>query len=678
MRYQLADPIRMLEGVGPRYAEALQGMGIATVGDLLFWRPRSYLDGSRVTQVASTLPGSTVALSLTVLSVKQDRVRGGRLPLLRAVAEDETGEIVLQWFNQPYLATKLAVGSTWVVMGKVGAYKGQKVMVSPRLEVTGRIIPRYPQTKMVNSGFLSKLIAQVITATVIPEILPKQVRESQGLLELSQALRKLHQPETMDEVTEAQATLAVVEAWQFFRSLDPAREAEALPGRVIPADSAFLAATLAQLPFTLTSGQKRVVWDAAQQMEKGHVMTRLLNGDVGSGKTVIAALLACLVAKAGFQSLLVAPTEILAEQHYLSIGRLFQAAGLRVARWTGSKKEVSALDEADLVIGTHALLHGGYREGKVGLVVIDEQHRFGVRQRSLLRDAHAVPPHVLSMTATPIPRSLALTLFAGLEVSFLREKPAGRQPITTKLVGSAAARGVMEDHILRETAAGRQVFLVCPAIVEQPEEEDGGSAPLSLFAMGIGGAKKAVEQEVVRLQKRFPNLAIGMVHGKLPAKKKEAVMQQMASGELAILVATSVVEVGVDIPNASILVVENAEQFGLAQLHQLRGRVGRGEVASTCYLVSERSGVVARERLEVLVTSDDGFEIAEADLAQRGPGDLAGIAQAGLPAFRFASLTNLEQLVAVRDMLRKYQEENPDYLLEDEIPTYSGIDVKLE
>jgi ATP-dependent DNA helicase RecG len=650
-------------------------MGITTIGDVLFWKPRSYLDGSQVAEVSTVKPGETVAMKLTVQSLKQERVRGGRLPLLTVIAGDETGDITLQWFNQTYLAAKLAVGSEWVVMGKVGFFKGKKVLASPRLEDSGRIIPRYPQTKLVTSTFLSKLAVQALRETEVGEILPEEVRVQRQLLSLKEALQFLHTPTHMDEVGLAQATLSVCEAWQFFRSLTQPEEASQVAGKVVPADAAFLAATVAQLPFELTAGQKRVVWDAALQMQQGKVMTRLLNGDVGSGKTVVASLLACLVAKAGFQSVFIAPTEILAEQHYLSIGKLFQAAGLRVALWTGSKKDEAAILEADLVVGTHALLNGGYRSGEVAFVVIDEQHRFGVRQRSLLRDLHAVPPHVLSMTATPIPRSLALTLFAGLEVSFLRDKPVGRQAIATSIIGNASARSRMEQHIEAAVAEGRQVFVVCPAITEKPEDEE---EVMSLFTGSMGGAKKAVEQEVVRLQERFPKLRIGMVHGKLPPKKKEAMMTAMAAGEVDILVATSVVEVGVDVPNATILVVENAEQFGLAQLHQLRGRVGRSSHASSCYLVSSGGSSLSRERLQVLVDTDDGFAIAEADLAQRGPGDLAGISQAGLPAFHFASLARLDELVEVRDMLRSYEASHPEYKLMEDVPTYSGLDVKLE
>ncbi len=677
MRYQVTDPVRILDGVGPRLAEGLALMGIETIGDLMFWKPRAYLDGSQVKAVSEVKPGETVAMKLTVHTMKQDRVRGGRLPLIRVVAGDETGEIGLQWFNQPYLAAKLQPGREYVVMGKVGWFNGHKVMVSPRLEESGRIIPRYPQTKLVTSTFLGKLVSQVLETTEVPEVLPNEVTLERGLLPIATALKYLHQPLSMSEVEEASKTLAVCEAWQFFRSLSPAETYAKQEGRKIPADAEFLAATVAKLPFSLTAGQKRIVWDAALQMQDGKVMTRLLNGDVGSGKTVVASLLACLVAKAGYQSIFIAPTEILAVQHYQSIGKLFQEVGLRVALWTGSKKEEAALGEADLVIGTHALLNGGYRVGSVALVVIDEQHRFGVRQRSLLRDAHQVPPHVLSMTATPIPRSLALTLFAGLEVSFLREKPVGRQPIVTTLVGSAAARSRMEEVILTEVSQGRQVFVICPAITES-EDEGEPEGLLHLFSGGEGIAKKAVEQEATRLQGRFPQLKIGVVHGKLTSQKKASVMQMMAEGQVDILVATTVVEVGVDVPNASVLVVENAERFGLAQLHQLRGRVGRGSAASYCFLVSGSSSLQARERLQVLVDSDDGFEIAEADLAQRGPGDLTGISQAGLPEFRFATLSRLDQLVEVRDSLHAYQQLHPEYKLSEGQITYSGIEVKLE
>lgn len=683
MRYQVSDDVRVIDGVGPRFAESLQAMGIHSIADLLFWKPRNYLDGSNPQLISEISIGSNVALKVRVHSSSAHRLKGGRLPLVRAVVGDESGEILLQWFNQPYISQKLREGEEWIVLGKVSVFQGKKVLVSPRLEKEAVIIPRYPQSKLVNSSFLHKCIKHVLSSVEIHEVLPDEVRLNKSYLTLDDALRKLHAPESIEETREALRTLEVVEAWQFFATLQLSNpDQEVVKGRIIAADAAFLAAVVAKLPFQLTASQKRAVWDIAQEMAQGKVVTRLLNGDVGSGKTVVGALLACLVAKAGLQTLVVSPTEILARQHYESIGKLFQSSGLRVALWTGNKKELSATEEADVVVGTHALLYGGWREGQVGLVVIDEQHRFGVKQRAKLRESHILPPHVLSMTATPIPRSLALVLFAGLDVSFLREKPEGRLAVETMVVTTSGERDTMEAYIADEVSQGRQVFVVCPAILEKNSDEIESSEEgedLTLFALeGSLQEKKAVESEVKRLGIAFPNARIGMVHGKLPASKKAEVMRAMAAGDIDILVATTVVEVGVDIGNATVLVVENAERFGLAQLHQLRGRVGRGSYQSRCYLVSERSTVLARERLEVLVTSNDGFEIAEADLAFRGPGDLRGYSQAGLPEFKFASLSSLENLIEVRDMLRTYCETHPHYKLQHEVITYSARGPSME
>lgn len=670
MRYQLSDSVRMLPGVGPKTVEVLSAMGIATIADLLLWRPRRYLDGTSPVPLANAPAGTLQAFVVTIDNVEKQIRRTGKRTMIRVHAHDDSADCILQWFNQPYAANKLAPESQWIVFGKLTFFNGIHTLVNPRMETLPRIIPVYPQSGEVNSRMLGKLIIEALAETAVPEVLPSSLRK----LPLKTALEHLHRPQTMAEVMAAQAEMAFAEAWQYFGSLRAGQSEVALPGITIPAEVDFLKKIVDTLPFQLTNGQKRIVWDMVQEMASGKLMTRLLNGDVGSGKTVVAGILAALVAMSGHKSILLAPTEILAQQHQQSLQKLFARAGLRVGIWTASEKK---MEESDLVVGTHAVLQQSFTLEKLGLVIIDEQHRFGVKQRALLREKQAVPPHVLSMTATPIPRTLALTLFAGLEVSFLRERPMGRLPIETQIVVSGEGRDRMEAMVREQVQAGRQVFVICPSIVP-PKNEDGEDLQLfDQFALEQGG-KKAVEVEVVRLRKVFPDLKVEMVHGKLKAAEKTATMNAMAAGEIDILVATSVVEVGVDVPNATVLIIEGAEYFGLAQLHQLRGRVGRSSWQSYCYLVPSKRSDTAMERLQVLVDSNDGFAIAEADLQYRGPGDIAGLTQAGLPDFHFASLTDLDALSKVREVQDDFLRQNPDFTFQEAFMTYSQKSAKLE
>jgi ATP-dependent DNA helicase RecG len=663
MRYQLADPVRILSGVGLKMAQGLENMGIVTMADLLSWYPRRYIDGSKPVPVASAQSGLEQAFHLTIESLHEGYTKKRGIKSLSAYCTDESGGITVQWFNQPYLKNKLKPGSTWIMIGKFTAFRGERILRAPRLEQRPVIIPIYPQTATITSRLVHSLVLQVLDEIEILGSIPGEVIQEEGLLEPAQAMSFLHRPTGTDEIALAQKTLAFQEAWDFFVRMEAGKELQAKEkGIPIPADADFLHKITETLPFTLTVGQKRAIWEAAQDMAGESVMTRLLNGDVGSGKTVVAGILATLVAKAGYKSIFLAPTEILAEQHYATLQRLFAQAGIKVGLWTAHHQDTAA-PTADVVVGTHALLYDTVTVQPLGLLIVDEQHRFGVQQRAKLREQQAELPHVLSMTATPIPRTLALTIFADLAVSQLTEKPAGRMPIKTFLIGNEAYRARMHERIKEEVAAGRQVFVVCPAIQQRSEEEN-AEPELTLFSeasVPLQG-KRAVEEEVKRLRTIFPDVRIGMVHGKLKAAEKSKVMEGMEQGAIDILVATSVVEVGVDIPNASLMVIEGAESFGLAQLHQLRGRVGRGSAESFCFLCPHKMSQKVRERLQVLVDSDDGFVIAEADLANRGPGDVQGLSQSGLPDFRMASLTDLDFLHHVRECVQAYVPDHPQVL----------------
>lgn len=665
MPYQEIDRVGVIPGVGEKTAEALQRLGITTIHDLLHWYPRTYLDASLPVSISQAGGGRLVAIRATVQSVQKRLSKARRVPMLEAKVTDESGELLLRWFHQPYLAQKLQIGTSWVFIGEAQRFQGDNVMLAPKVEEVPRIFAVYAQSKGLTSKMLRGYIDWILKRVELSKgILPKEVANHWQLEDRSVVLKNLHQPTSLNEIEPAHRYLAVEEVFSFFVRLLAGKPQEQSKGRVIPLNIPLLQELVKDLPFQLTDGQRLLVWEMAQEMASGKAMTRLLNGDVGSGKTVVAALLAATICKTGLSSIFLVPTEILAQQHRRALQGLLTKAGIEVAIWTAATKE--EMKAGQIIVGTHALLQEKVALPEIGLLIIDEQHRFGVRQRQLLRNKQGLPPHILSMTATPIPRTLALTLYGNLAVSFLKERPAGRQQIKTKIT-TEKDRPTMYNHLVEEIQVGQQVFIICPLIKEKETKDSEGEPVLELFSQEElqQQERKTVLAEAARLIKEQPELGrIEAIHGKLKATEKQAIMQRMAAGEIDVLVATSVIEVGIDIPNATVMVIENAERFGLAQLHQLRGRVGRSNLQSYCYLCPGLVTQKILERLRVLEDSNDGFVIAERDLQLRGPGELVGEAQSGLPDFKMASLTDIDFLQEVKQVTEDYLQKHPNFLNE--------------
>jgi ATP-dependent DNA helicase RecG len=677
------DQIAMIPKIGPAVSSSLEKLGIRSVGDLLRWYPREYLDGSHPYALHDVPYGRLVAIEVEVdkVTVRPTKSRG--LSMLEAVCFDDTGSILVRWFNQPFLKTKLQPGTKWTLLGTVERFNKDVTMLSPIIEIVPRILAIYGQTQGVTSKMLRGYVDSALRNTEIsPDSIPESVRQAEGLITRKEALKAIHQPATLDEKEVAHRYLAFEEAFTFFvRIMKGAQQAGSESAPRVSYDVSFLQEMVAHLPFELTAGQKRVIWDGLKDMSTGRPMTRLLNGDVGSGKTVVAAMLAATVAKVGLQSVILVPTDILAKQHHASISAMLAKYEITVMSWTASLKE--GLENADIIIGTHAVLQEGFALPRLGLVIIDEQHRFGVKQRQFLRLAHGGVPHVLSMTATPIPRTLALALYGDLQVSLLKEKPKDRLPIITELaMPGKTAR--MEARIVEELALKKQILVICPLIEEtkNPNEDRAYTGvQLELLSPDELAAKqqKTVVKEAERLRREHPEYgAIEIMHGKLKAEQKREIMAQMAAGEINVLVATSVIEVGVDLPNATVIVIEGAERFGLAQLHQFRGRVGRGKDQSYCFLAPSIPSPAVLQRLRVLVEEQSGFAVAEHDLQLRGPGELAGSIQSGLPDFRMASLTDIDFLSRIKALVEAEVEKDPDFLASYSDEGYSVTQGGLE
>ena len=638
MALRLADRLDTLPGIGPARARGLEKLGLVTVEDLLRCYPRSYEDRRKFSTVAAAPVDIPVCLELLVAEPPRlSRIRKG-LELVKARLVDDTGSLTATFFNQTYMKDALRPGETYIVYGRVEGPPGRRQMTNPvcersdRVRFTGCILPVYALTHGISNNLLAGLARRCVDecAGQLEEVLPGPLRREHALAAAEFACRNIHFPRDEEALELARRRLIFEELFYLTCGMALLRtrrdEAAGVPFAIPPVEE-----FLALLPFPLTGAQRRVMDEIAADVSAGPPMNRLVQGDVGSGKTMVAAYGAWLAAKNGRQCALMAPTELLAEQHFRSLAPLLEQAGLRVGLLTGAvkgraRKELLAAlaaGELDLLIGTHALLSEGVDYADLGLVITDEQHRFGVAQRAALSAKARQPPHVLVLSATPIPRTLSLVIYGDLDVSVIDELPPGRTPVQTFVVGEDK-RQRMYGFVRKLVGEGRQAYIVCPA-VEEGEDEGAGLKAATTYAQGL-------QTEV------FPDLRVGLVHGKMKPREKDAVMTAFAGGELDVLVSTTVIEVGVDVPNAALMVVENADRFGLSQLHQLRGRVGRGKHQSYCVLVTSTRNPDSRARLKVLTKTTDGFQIAEEDLKLRGPGDFFGQRQHGLPQLRIADL----------------------------------------
>lgn len=717
----LDSPVAALGITARRRTDILQEMGVATVRDLLLRFPTRHEAFDSSAEIGSLEPGKQVMVAARIVKCANRRAWKRRMTMTEAVLDDGTGTVKAIWFNQPYLIRTLAAGKAFRFTGKVTQGKFGLQLTNPMYEridygaVAGAVaaqevatgaatvvpfsnaalerepegsdssfvpersraeppsapalLPVYPLTVGMSQHAFRKIVASALpVAEQIEDPLPDALRRDRGLSPLAVAIRAIHAPADEQELRAARHRLAFDEALRLQLALGRLRRLrEKRSAPIVPFDEVLTKAFTASLPFHLTDGQRLAAMHAIKDMGTGHQMHRLLDGDVGSGKTLVAAIAMLNVARAGFQCAFMAPTEILAAQHFATLTRLFKDQPFQVALWTnsykksarggqetvaGNKRESGQIGDeiaaggTAIVVGTHALVEEKMRFASLALAVVDEQHRFGVRIRHLLTEKSGLPglePHLLSMTATPIPRSLALAVFGDLELSVLREKPVGRQSIITRLV-APADRSTAYARIREEIAAGRQAFVVCPLI--DPSD-----------TLGVA----SVTEEYDRLRNaEFKGLTIGILHGKMKSTEKEKAMTDFLAGKTQVLVSTSVVEVGVDVPNATVMCIDGAERFGLAQLHQFRGRVGRGAHRSYCYLMPTSLTAGVKSRLQAVVEHEDGFTLAEKDLEMRGPGDVLGTAQSGFPEFKLASFSDARLIADAKEAAEAILKEDPD------------------
>lgn len=677
----LETPIKNLKKVGPTYLKRLNSLGLKTIRDLFFHFPHRYDDFSQITPISFLKKGQTATVQGEVSEIKNIRTFKRRINITEALIKDQTGSIKAIWFNQPYLAETLKKGTQANFSGKVTFAKNTLSLSNPVYEIvrqketthTGRLVPVYHETAGLSSRYLRYLIKPLLPlANKIFDFLPDLIKKEYGLIDLNKAIAQIHFPKDQNSAQTARFRLSFDEL--FLIQLMVLKQKQALAqaqAQAIGFDQKLIQSFVKSLPFKLTNDQRLATWEIFQDIAKSQVMNRLLDGDVGSGKTVVATMAALATAKAGYQTALMAPTEILAKQHFNTLSHLLKKNKLKIALLTSSaqktntqktfnrlqlKKQIK-LGKIDIVIGTQALIQKDLSFKQLALAIIDEQHRFGIKQRASLAKNFShqqYMPHLLSMTATPIPRTLALTIYGDLDISLLKEMPKGRKPVKTKIV-LPADRQKTYDFIEEQAKKKKQIFVICPLIDESEKLE-----------------VKSVTQEYEKLNKKvFPNLKILMLHGKLKPKEKENIMQDFKNGQADILVSTSVIEVGVDIPRATIMMIEGADRFGLAQLHQFRGRVGRSSDQAYCFLFTDSAATKTSQRLQAILQSHNGFELAEKDLKIRGPGEIFGSRQWGLPDLTMASLSDLKLVQLARQAAAKtLKEKLSTEILADKIKSF--------
>jgi ATP-dependent DNA helicase RecG len=640
---ELKSPVQYVKGIGPSRAKTLAKAGVQTCLDLLYYFPRTYQDRTKFSLIPFLKDGEIATVKGRVISVQETRPKPG-LHLLKVIISDGRGRAEGVWFNQPFLKKQFSSGKEVIFSGRVSRRFGPIQFSNPDWEIldedkdplhTGRIVPVYPLTGNLTQRAFRRKMKDIIDsyAPMVPEFLPPSFLAKFGLMPLNLALSQIHFPESLKQLQEAKRRFIYEEL--LLLQLGFAlrwKERKARGGISFKTEGSLTQKFLSSLPFPLTEGQSQALEDIRKDMRSTRPMNRLLQGEVGSGKTVLACYAMLVAVQNGYQAAFMAPTEILAGQHFLVLQEFLRDFPLKVALITSGtqknqKEEIrEALKEGkiDIAVGTHALIQEEVSFRKLGLVVIDEQHRFGVMQRKILKEK-GENPDMLVLTATPIPRSLALTIYGDFDISTIKGLPSGRQPITTYLVNTSREKDVY-DFLKKEIIKGRQAYIVCPRIGEEGKEDE------SLAAQAALKLRDYLQKEV------FPDFQLGLLHGRMPTSEKEEVMRLFKQNEIQILVSTSVIEVGIDVPNASVMVIWNADRFGLAQLHQLRGRVGRGPYKSYCILLADPKNEDALKRLDVMVRTNDGFLISAEDLKIRGPGEFFGLEQHGTPELKVADL----------------------------------------